>query len=260
MTTAAGRRLRPARSADFDPARGPGGGLFEETRRGPADQPGPGDGAGQPAAAGVPGALGQQPARGRAAPADRRARLRAEHASPSAPFGGVRRDPVRLGPRTARTYDPDAVRRRAAQLRLGPVVPEQPVRDPEQLRRAAQRHLAVRQPRRPQRRGQGAAAAQRGADGPVLPHRQLPDAAPGRRLLHAGRRLPDHQRRGPRPEPGATSDLQAFGFGTTIGLPPEFQDGVPGRHLSIWRLCRTPTATTPEPGHRDGRARRRSPW
>ena len=43
-------------------------------------------------------------------------------------------------------------------------------------------------------------------------------------------------------------DLQAFGFGTTIGLPPQFQDGVPDI-ISQYAAFPDTTASTPEPGN-----------
>jgi hypothetical protein len=43
-------------------------------------------------------------------------------------------------------------------------------------------------------------------------------------------------------------DLQAFGFGTTIGLPPQFQDGVPDA-VSQYAAFPDTNAATPEPGH-----------
>ena len=43
-------------------------------------------------------------------------------------------------------------------------------------------------------------------------------------------------------------DLQSFGFGTTIGLPPQFQDGVPDA-ISQYAVFPDVNASTPEPGH-----------
>ena len=88
--------------------------------------------------------------------------------------GGLRRQ--------LRTVQPGGRRRRDVQHARSP---------------AADGHLAQRQPR--QRAGlvQGGAAAQRRDDGSVLPQRRQADAAPGARLLPAGRRLPEDQLRAP---------------------------------------------------------------
>ena len=185
---------------NFDPDLGPGGGLFAETGADQRINPGL---AMTPASRGCPSTLAPWANNlpgGRAASGDRRAGVRAQHRH----RGAVRRvpgDPVRIEHQLRRPTIPRSSGT-VAELRLGAHLSQQPERHPEQHGPDAERHVPLRQPGGAQRGGQGARAAQRRADRPVLPHRQLPDPAPGGGLLHAGRRLPDHQRRGPRPQPG----------------------------------------------------------
>ena len=92
-----------------------------------------------------------------------------------------------------------------------------PVRGGGQLRVPVPGHVAGPQPRDAGRRVQGAPAAQRGADRSLLPHGQLPDPAPGGRLLFRGRRLPGHQRGTAATRTSSNLEMQAFAFGPTQG-------------------------------------------
>ena len=235
---------------------GLGGGLFEETGDGASTRArphlqsiNPGSRAMAPVEPLLPEYMApwinNLPGR-RAAPADRRAgRLRPNTITAPAVRSSSARS-CSAPTSTAAPTIPDPFGVGPPNFGWGPRLPEQPDRRPEQLRSPAQRHVARSQPRGAERRVQGAAAAQRRAHRAVLPHRQLPDPAPGGRLLHARRRLPGHQREDRDPNL-VDVDVQAFGFGTTNAIANcrPVLGWRAGRHHPATGSCLSTTAAHP---------------